>query len=120
MTGQDLFTSETLPTVPEFFLPVDSSTYRQVVGLQSLGRYLLLTLNLDSKNPYYMFDTVTGHVTQLPFAYQTISQIIAVFGEEALIQKTSGTEHRYFYLSLPALFEGRVERRWVTDDFVLG
>ena len=67
-----------------------------------------------------MFDASTGEVRQLALTDSHSSPaIIAVFGDEVLVQKVSGNEHTYFYLSLPALFEGRVERRWVTDDFVI-
>ena len=69
----------------------------------------------------YMADTVTGEVRTMPVSWDKGNRaLIAVFGDEALIQQTAADKHRYYMLNLPALFEGRVERRWVTDDFVLG
>lgn len=118
--GQDLFTGKTLPIASGFFLPDDTPS-NSLTHMEAIGNYLILRQWSDYKELYHMFDTSTGRLTQLALTDSHSSPaIIAVFGDEALVQMVSGNEHKYFYLSLPALFEGRVERRWVTDDFVLG
>ncbi len=120
VTGQDLFTGEVLPALSGFFLP-DDTPGSSLTHMELMGDYLLLRQWSDHKELYHICDTTTGQVKELPFTDTHDSPaVIAVFGAEALVQRVGDNGHEYFYLSLPALFEGRVERRRVTDDFVIG
>ncbi len=120
VTGQDLFTGEVLPALSGFFLPDDTPS-NSLTHVEIIGDYLLLRQWSDYKELYHICDTATGQVKELPITDAHDSPaVIAVFGDEALVQRVNGSGYEYYYLSLPALFEGRFERRWVTDDFVIG
>ncbi len=123
----DLFTGEALADVPSILLP-DTTGDTSLTNCRGAGRYLLMrTYGCIGDSPayrgprFYIADTATGEAKTLPWADSyNVLELIAVFGDEALIQQTTAARHRYYFLSLSELFDGSVTRRWVTDDFVLG